>query len=140
MRYAFKNVTPERSRHMSAIRKRGNRSTELAFRLHLVRAGFRGWEMHASELPGCPDFLFPEKRIAVFVDGCFWHGCPKCFRLPVVNSEYWRGKITGNRRRDKRIARLLNARGWKTVRIWEHVLNSDGGWVKALRRLTTALN
>ncbi len=140
MRYAFENVAPERSRVMSAIRKRGNRSTELAFRLDLVRAGLKGWEMHARHVPGCPDFLFPRKRVAVFVDGCFWHGCPKCFRLPVGNRDYWSEKITSNRRRDRRNTRILKANGWRVVRIWEHVLKSDSGRLRALRELMAALS
>jgi len=139
MRYVFEDVTPERSRVMSAIRKRGNKSTELAFRLDLVRAGLKGWIMHASDVPGCPDFLFPNKRIAVFVDGCFWHGCPKCFRLPVDNRDYWREKITGNRCRDRRTSRELNAAGWKVMRVWEHTLKTEKGRLNVVRRLLSAI-
>ena len=119
MRYAFENVAPERSRLMSAIRKRGNRSTELAFRLYLVRAGLRGWEMHASDIPGCPDFLFPEKRIAVFVDGCFWHGCPKHATKPANNRAFWKKKLAGNKTRDRLVNRTLRRAGWRVIRIWE---------------------
>lgn len=66
------------------------------------------------------DVVFPKRRLAVFVDGCFWHGCPDHCRLPRRNGAYWRLKISGNRKRDKATDRLLSARGWKVVRVWEH--------------------
>jgi DNA mismatch endonuclease (patch repair protein) len=69
----FLNVTAERSRLMGRIRSRGNLSTEQSFRLALVRARIRGWVLHPKIIFGTPDFYFPEERLAVFIDGCFWH-------------------------------------------------------------------
>lgn len=82
------------------------------------------WESHARDLPGRPDFVFREKRIAVFVDGDFWHG----WRFPQWRhklSEKWAAKIEGNRRRDNRNHRRLRRMGWKVVRLWEHQLAED---------------
>ena len=111
-----------RSRTMSSIRSRGNRSTELKFRMALVRLGLSGWLMHPKEIEGCPDFFFPEHRLAIFVDGCFWHGCPLCYRRPSSRQEYWDNKLTRNVKRDRQIDELLSARGYKVVRVWEHQL------------------
>lgn len=111
-----------RSRTMSAIKSRGNRSTELKFRMALVRLGISGWCMHPREIEGCPDFFFPEHRLAVFVDGCFWHGCPQCYRRPGSRQEYWDNKLARNIKRDRQIDESLGAKGYKVVRIWEHQL------------------
>lgn len=67
------------------------------------------------------DLLFPRARVAVFVDGCFWHGCPDHFVLPQSRREFWRGKITGNMARDQVASEALRDAGWTVVRIWEHV-------------------
>lgn len=111
-----------RSRTMSAIRKRGNRSTEWKLRSALVRSGFSGWVMHESSVLGCPDFWFRKERLAIFVDGCFWHGCQNCCRLPTQNADYWHSKITGNIARDRTHNAQLRRMGIKVLRIWEHSL------------------
>jgi len=83
-------LTPEqRSRNMSAIRSRGNKSTEKAIRFRMIRAGVCGWKLCTAGLPGKPDFVFEDARLAVFLDGCYWHGCPKCYRAPTSNTGYW---------------------------------------------------
>lgn len=111
---------------MRRVRSTGNRSTERRLRAALVSRGISGWEMHAADLPGTPDFVFRSASLAVFVDGCFWHGCPRCDRrLPATNSEYWARKIQGNRRRARLVARALNRRGFGTLRIWEHELHRE---------------
>jgi DNA mismatch endonuclease Vsr len=69
-----------------------------------------------------PDFVFPKPKVAVFVDGCFFHGCPKHATWPKNNAAFWRAKIEGNRARDRRQTRLLRAAGWRVIRIWEHAL------------------
>jgi DNA mismatch endonuclease (patch repair protein) len=107
-----------RSRMMASIRSKGNKETELRLRMILVRAGIKGWRVQAEDLPGRPDFAFDAERVAVFVDGCFWHGCPRCYRRPQSAQEYWDEKIAGNRRRDQRHRRKLNRMGWSVVRIW----------------------
>jgi DNA mismatch endonuclease (patch repair protein) len=106
---------------MSRIRGRGNERTELAL-VRLFRANeITGWRRHAK-LPGRPDFVFRKEKVAVFVDGCFWHGCPKCFREPNTNKAFWRKKISDNRTRDKKVSLRLRAEGWRILRIWEHAL------------------
>ena len=73
-------------------------------------------------MPGKPDFVFPKLKLAVFVDGCFWHGCPKHATWPKTRAAFWLAKITGNKARDRRVNYALRKRGWKVVRIWEHEL------------------
>lgn len=111
-----------RSRNMSLIRSSNNASTEL--RLLSIFHDFRisGWRRN-FKLLGKPDFVFPKLRVAIFVDGCFWHMCPKHCSLPKSNSEFWRNKLLSNRRRDKRVGKELTTRGWMVVRVWEHELN-----------------
>jgi DNA mismatch endonuclease (patch repair protein) len=128
----------QRSRNMSSIRSTGNRSTEQTFMKLLRDAHISGWRRHLP-LPGRPDFAFPSQRVLVFVDGCFWHGCPKCYRLPDDNRDYWTAKLNTNRRRDRRVSRMLIAKGWKVLRLWEHALETNAGRHRAVRRLTTAL-
>jgi DNA mismatch endonuclease, patch repair protein len=126
----------ERSALMSKVRSTGNRSTEKRLRLALVRSGIRGWRMHPRSIPGQPDFWFPSGRVAVFVDGCFWHGCPRCLRLPKGNRAYWRSKIDGNRKRARRVARLLRAKGIRVLRVWEHRLRTDVGRTQVVDQIS----
>jgi DNA mismatch endonuclease (patch repair protein) len=116
----FIDVSAARSRQMGAIRGRGNRSTELRLRLALVRAGLNGWRLHAQDLPGTPDFYFPEQKLAVFVDGCFWHGCPQCGHIPNNNRGFWTAKLARNKERDQATGQRLRTLGIATIRIWEH--------------------
>ncbi|MEI6053532.1 MAG: very short patch repair endonuclease [Opitutaceae bacterium] len=109
----------ERSRVMSLIRSRGNRSTELRLIEIMRAAGMTGWR-RGSRLPGRPDFVFRRERAAVFVDGCFWHGCPKCSQRVRTNGRFWREKIARNRQRDVSVSRCLRSLGWSVVRIREH--------------------
>ena len=108
----------KRSYVMSRIRSIGNETTETAliriFRSH----GVSGWRRR-STLSGRPDFIFPHRKIAVFADGCFWHGCPRHFRMPTTNREYWSEKISGNRSRDRRVSQRLRRSGWAVWRLWE---------------------
>jgi DNA mismatch endonuclease (patch repair protein) len=125
-----------RSERMRRVRSRGNRSTEVKFRLALVRRGIKGWRMHVRDLPGCPDFVFAKRRLAIFLDGCFWHGCPECKRpLPVANRAYWVAKIRFNSSRSRQIGRQLRSSGYKVVRIWEHTLRSPQTLTRLLKNL-----
>jgi len=125
-----------RSRVMSRNKASGTRTTERKFRSLLMRSGVRGWKLgHHSGLPGSPDFLFPGSRVAIFLDGCFWHGCQRCRSIPASNRAFWGAKIQGNRERDRKVARILRAQGWNVVRIWEHDLRMDGDTL--LRKFVT---
>src|SRR5689334_13112583 len=112
----------ERSALMARVKSKGNRSTEIKVEALLRTAGIRGWKKHPARIDGSPDFYFPRAKLAVFVDGCFWHACPRCGRLPSNNAEYWTRKIDSNRRRDNRIRRRLRSHGVRVLRIWEHEL------------------
>src|SRR5579862_7724935 len=103
----FKTPTAQRSRNMRAIRSSANVTTERRLISMLLRARLRGWRLRIKHLPGTPDFVFLRRRVVVFVDGCFFHGCPLCGHIPKTNRAYWRAKMTRNRQRDKRISREL---------------------------------
>lgn len=128
----------QRSHNMASIRSKGNATTELAFVRLLRNAKVSGWRRQVN-LPGKPDFVFSSRRVAVFVDGCFWHGCPRCYRLPDDNRPYWKAKVLANRRRDRRQTRELRSLQWRVLRIWEHALKSEAGRERILLRLQNAL-
>jgi DNA mismatch endonuclease, patch repair protein len=111
----------KRSSVMAAIRSKGNKDTELRLVAIFRTAGIIGWRRNQLLL-GRPDFVFREKRLAIFVDGCFWHGCPKHGRKPSSNRSYWLPKLRRNRRRDKMVNRALSQQGWAVLRLWEHEL------------------
>ena len=128
----------QRSDIMSRIRSRGNRSTELEFARLLRAARITGWRRH-QRLPGNPDFVFIKHRLAVFVDGCFWHGCKRCCHTPSSNRNFWEPKILRNRQRDRFVGRTLRKTGWKVLRIWEHELKKpDRCLARTLRSLLLA--
>jgi DNA mismatch endonuclease (patch repair protein) len=129
-------VTDElRSRIMRSNKSRGNLSTELALIGLMRSARISGWRRGVS-LTGRPDFVFKHERIAVFVDGCYWHGC-KCRRLPTGNRKYWEEKFQANQARDRRVTRELQAQGWTVVRFWEHQLKKDPQ--RVVKRIATLL-
>lgn len=112
--------TPEeRSRIMRAV-PRKNTTAEVSLRKALRAVGLRGYRLHSEEVPGTPDVVFSAQRLAVFVDGCFWHGCPKCYREPHSNKEYWTMKVQRNKDRDAKVRAACKAKGWRVVRVWEH--------------------
>lgn len=126
----------ERSERMRKVRSKGNRSTEWRFRSALMRSRIKGWTLHDSSLIGSPDFAFREKKLVVFIDGCFWHGCRKCKRpLPKSNSEYWTRKIHSNIQRARKIRKELTRQNFVVTRIWEHELRSRESLDSLLRRL-----
>jgi DNA mismatch endonuclease, patch repair protein len=114
----------KRSAVMAAIRSKGNKDTELALAAIFRRNGLKGWRRHLP-IPGKPDFVFPTHRIAIFVDGCFWHGCRLHGRKPDSNQLYWNKKLENNKARDRKVTRLLRQKGWKVLRIWEHELKKE---------------
>lgn len=113
-----------RSRYMSAVRSRGNQTTEMKMARLLRAQNLNGWRRH-RKVVGTPDFCWPEKKVALFVDGCFWHGCLRCYQSPKSNVAYWKGKVAANRKRDRQVNFLLRRNGWTVVRIWECRLNDD---------------
>ena len=116
---AFRKPDARRSRNMRAIRSSGNRTTDRRLRAFLVQNAIKGWKLHPPNMLGNPDLLVPSRRAAVFVDGCFWHGCPRCGHIPKTNKAYWSAKIARNKKRDVQSARQLKALGYRVVRIWE---------------------
>jgi DNA mismatch endonuclease (patch repair protein) len=110
---------------MSAIRSKYNKTTEYALIKIFRQARITGWRRHPKTIYGKPDFIFKLPKIAVFVDGCFWHGCKRIKKLPKHNGKFWRAKIQGNIKRDKVVNRELRGEGWKVVRIWEHDLKDS---------------
>ena len=127
----------KRSEVMSRIRGRGNRETEQALASLLRQQGITGWRRHPNMF-GRPDFVFRARRLAVFVDGCFWHCCARHSKLPTNNREFWQKKLKGNVERDRLVTKTLRAKGWRVLRVWEHDLKRRGQ-ARCLRRLSRLL-
>jgi DNA mismatch endonuclease (patch repair protein) len=106
---------------MAAIRGSGNRDTELRLMALMRAAGITGWR-RGAKLMGKPDFVFRRERVAVFVDGCFWHGCPRHGTMPRNNREFWKAKLARNAARDREVTRALREAGWRVLRVWECAL------------------
>lgn len=151
---------------MSRIRGRGNKDTELAliriFRAHRITGWRRQVQIRISErearntstrevrtsfrIPRSalrvfnvrPDFIFPKLRLAVFVDGCFWHGCQRHATKPKNNAAFWRKKLAANKARDRLVTRTLRSANWRVLRIWEHELARKNA-ARLLRRIRSAL-
>ena len=115
-----------RSRMMASVRSK-NTKPEMRVRKTAHRIGYR-YRLHRKDLPGKPDLVFPSRRIALFVHGCFWHGhpCKRGDRMPATNVDYWREKIARNQRRDTANRLLLRELGWTPVVIWECQTLDDG--------------
>lgn len=118
----FYSVSPVRRRTMQRIRSSGNLTTEARLKAALAQAGIRGWKVNYRAIKAIPDFYFPINRFAIFVDGCFWHGCPTCGHIPKTNSEFWKAKIIRNRERDEANRLALEGQGIIVLRLWEHEL------------------
>jgi len=117
------NLTPEqRKKSMSAIKSK-NTKAELALRKRLWSQGLR-YRIHYN-VEGRPDIAFPSKKIAVFVDGCFWHKCPDCFSCPKTNEAYWIPKLNRNVERAEEVNAVLEAEGWKVLRFYECRIKKD---------------
>lgn len=128
----------QRSRNMASIRSKGNVTTEKTFLRLLRGAGISGWRRHL-DLPGKPDFVFRAQQLAVFIDGCFWHGCPRCYRPPRDNRRYWTAKVLRNRSRDLLRTRELRSMGWQVIRVWEHSLKSPPARKRVVTKVRKAL-
>ncbi|MHB8597480.1 MAG: very short patch repair endonuclease [Ktedonobacteraceae bacterium] len=119
-------VSPEvRSRIMRSVRSTQNKSTEEKFKAALIETSIIGWEVR-PDMQYKPDFIFPKQRIAIFIDGCFWHGCPTCAnKKPASNSEYWTAKVSRNQKRDRTAYEKLSSEGWLVLRFWEHEIKNN---------------
>ena len=120
----FSSVSPKTSKTMSKIKGKNNKSTEMILKMYFVRNKIAGWKTNYKFIPGKPDFYFKKRKLAVFVDGCFWHGCPKCGHIPKTNSMFWKTKILLNKKRDINNNKILKKEGIKYLRVWEHQLNN----------------
>jgi DNA mismatch endonuclease (patch repair protein) len=131
----------KRSEVMSRIRGKGNETTELELAAAFKRAGIKGWRRHVvikvtlgprvarregkARLVVRPDFVFRRERVAVFVDGCFWHRCPLHSKIPESNREFWEQKLSRNVERDRLVDRELRKAGWRVWRLWEHAIRGS---------------
>ena len=135
----------KRSAVMARIRSHGNRATELRL-IALLRAhGITGWRRQVkirnpkSEIRSISaDFVFRRARVAVFVDGCFWHGCPRHATMPASNRAFWKAKLARNAARDREVTRALRQAGWRVLRVWECALTRRRESATA-RRIARAL-
>ena len=114
------------TRHVMQANKSKNTKPELRVRAALRDAGLVGYRIHWKKAPGKPDICFPGRRVAIFVNGCFWHRCPHCaLPLPKSNVDFWQAKFARNVARDERDLRLLSADGWTVLVVWECALKGD---------------
>ena len=113
----------QRSYNMSRIRGKDTKP-EVRLRKHLWSKGVRGYRV-SYKLAGKPDIAFPKYRVAVFVDGCYWHKCPQCFQRPETNKEFWEMKLDRNVERDQEVNSTLQSDGWTVLRFWEHRVRKD---------------
>ena len=114
-----------------------NTDPELTLRKALWSAGLRGYRLHARGVPGRPDIIFDRAKLAIFVHGCFWHGCPLHSRPPKANAKFWSEKFARNIARDVRKEKELVAAGWKVLTFWEHEVRSD--LPRVVRKIERAL-
>jgi DNA mismatch endonuclease (patch repair protein) len=119
-------MTTEATRHVMQANKGKDTSPELKVRAALRAAGLPGYRLHWKKAPGHPDICYPGRKVAIFVNGCFWHRCPYCdLPMPKTNVGYWEEKFARNRERDEREQRLLVEDGWTVCVVWEHALRRD---------------
>jgi DNA mismatch endonuclease (patch repair protein) len=135
------NLTPEdRRKTMQAVKGKGTRLERRLFSM-LSGTGLKGWKKNVDAVIGKPDVAFVDQRVAVFVDGCFWHGCPHCQRKPPqTNRQYWKRKINRNIALAKSHNRRLRADGWTVIRIWEHELSGTVDMKKIRAKILRSLN
>jgi DNA mismatch endonuclease (patch repair protein) len=112
----------QRSYCMSRIRSKW---TSPEKKLHNHLKGRKIKHIMHPKIPGSPDIIFPDGNLALFVDGCFWHRCPKCYRRPKTNAPFWRYKVKRNKKKDLSDVAELRKHGWNVMRLWEHEINGD---------------
>ena len=134
------NLSPkDRKKTMQAVRSKGTKIERRLFSM-LAGQGLKGWRQNVTNVIGKPDIAFVDKNIAIFIDGCFWHGCQKCNRpIPQTNHQYWKRKIQLNIRRAKSYDRQLRRNHWTVIRIWEHDLTNLSQLPKVKSRILKAI-
>ncbi len=118
-----KVTSTKRSEVMASVKSKGTK-LEHFFAERLEEMGLDYYRRNVKELSGTPDFVFEYAKITIFIDSCFWHGCKQHLRMPASNQDYWFSKIKRNRKKDRRVTRLLKNDGWVVLRIWEHSLKN----------------
>lgn len=113
----------QRSYNMSMIKSKDTKA-EIRLRKFLFSKRLRGYRIHSKVITGRPDIAFTRYKVAIFVDGCFWHKCPRCFIKPQTRKNFWKKKIEGNVKRDKEVNHILKKQGWKVIRFWEHEIKN----------------
>jgi DNA mismatch endonuclease, patch repair protein len=124
----------KRSKIMSRIKGRNNVATEIFIARTFRENGIVGWRRNVP-LFGKPDFVFRKGRVALFVDGCFWHNCPVHGALPRTNTEFWRSKLARNYKRDRLVNQTLRKMGWTPIRVWQHDLKEPAKVIRRVRKL-----
>ena len=140
------DVMKPSQRYRAMARNRGRTGPERALASGLWHRGVRYFthegyrSVKGVKLPGTPDIVLPRKRIAIFVDGCFWHGCPQCRKHEDLSGEFWVTKIMGNIQRDLRVTRELTDAGWTVFRIPEHDVRTKTALAETIDRLVTVIH
>lgn len=127
----------QRSKTMAAVKSEGTK-LERQFFEPLLERDFGAFEFHADDLTGKPDLVERSARIAIFLDSCFWHGCPEHLRMPESNRDYWEKKIGRNKRRDRKVTNELEEKGWLVKRIWGHSIKKERArkwWITRIETL-----
>jgi len=118
-----------------------NTKPELLLRRELWQNGIRGYRLHRKDLPGKPDLAFISKKIAIFVNGCFWHRCPNCqYKLPKTNRDFWKNKFENNIARDLKANDQLKEMSWKVITIWECELKNREKLEQAVQKIKDQIN
>lgn len=134
------NLTDEqRSETMRAVKSEGSEIERLLFKEMETRE-IGSLEYHVDDLPGTPDLVHRETKIAVFADSCYWHGCPEHFSMPESNQDYWEQKIESNKRRDREVTEQLESEGWLVKRIWGHSIKDQRSRRWWATRIETLVN
>lgn len=135
------NLSPEdRKKTMRAVKGKGTKPERMLFSM-LAGMRLKGWRKNADDIMGKPDVVFPLEQVAIFVDGCFWHGCPHCQRkLPQTNRSYWERKVNRNIELAQQHNQKLSQAGWLVIRIWEHEIRNVAERKHIRNKINNAIN
>jgi DNA mismatch endonuclease (patch repair protein) len=133
LEFSMDSVSQEKRSGIMRLVKGRDTSLEKALRSRLWKQGLR-YRKNASSLFGKPDISFTSKKIVIFIDSCFWHGCSEHLRMPKSNLDYWTNKIEKNRKRDQAVNMYYRNNGWKILRVWEHRIKNNAQFIAVCRR------